>query len=159
MYSTCYPFIKDDLLINYFNGTLKLSNELMEDALLNLVGMLAKIQQKSPAEKRLDIVYILDFIHANKFENPLFKRRYTHLITQWVKNLPKDKLLGYFTILVQSLSGLTDHVLIYEHCRCLHELVKELDFWVKKGESGAKPSYAAVGSLFDTNSSMTEEED
>jgi hypothetical protein len=121
--------------------------------------MLAKIQQKSPADKRLDIVYILDFIHANKFDNPLFKRRYTHLITQWVKNLPKDKLLGYFTILVQSLSGLTDHVLIYEHCRCLHELVKELEFWVKKGESGAKPSYAAVGSLFDENSTITEEED
>ena len=41
----------------------------------------------------------------------------------------------------------------------MHELVKELEFWVKKGESGAKPSYAAVGSLFDDNSTITEEED
>jgi hypothetical protein len=39
----------------------------MEDALLNIVGMLAKIQQKSAADKRLDIVYILDFIYKNKF--------------------------------------------------------------------------------------------
>lgn len=51
LYQTCYPFIKDDLLINYFNGTLNLQNELMEDALLNIVGMLAKIQQKTTPDK------------------------------------------------------------------------------------------------------------
>jgi hypothetical protein len=51
-------------------------------------------------------------------------------------------------------------VLIYEHCRCIHELIKELDFWVKKGESGTKPSFA-TGSLFDNNnfSPDTEEEE
>ena len=53
----------------------------MEDALLNIVGMLAKIQQKSTPDKRLDIIFILDFIHKNKFHNPLFKRRYTHLLS------------------------------------------------------------------------------
>ena len=75
----------------------------MEDALLNIVGMLAKIQQKSAADKRLDIVYILDFIYKNKFQNPIFKRRYTHLLAQWAKNIPKTKLVDYFAILVQSL--------------------------------------------------------
>ena len=63
MYSTCYPFIKDELLVKYFDGTMKLSNELIEDALLNLVGILPKIQKKNLAEKCLDIVYILDFIY------------------------------------------------------------------------------------------------
>jgi len=60
---------------------------------------------------------------------------------------------------VQSLQETTDHVLIYEHCRCLHELIKEIDFWFKKGESGSRPSFAK-GPLFDHNSSpITEEEE
>jgi hypothetical protein len=60
---------------------------------------------------------------------------------------------------VQSLQDTTDHVLIYEHCRCLHELIKEIDFWVKKGESGTRPSFA-IGKLFDSATSpVTEEEE
>jgi hypothetical protein len=43
MYRTCYPFIKDDLLAQYFNGQLALQNDLTEDALLSIIGMLAKI--------------------------------------------------------------------------------------------------------------------
>jgi hypothetical protein len=49
--------------------------------LLSIIGMLAKIQQKLPSDKILDIVYVLTFIEKNKFPNPIFKRRYTHLLT------------------------------------------------------------------------------
>jgi len=44
MYGTCYSFIKDDLLTKYFDGSLPFANELTEDALMSIVGMLAKIQ-------------------------------------------------------------------------------------------------------------------
>jgi len=67
--------------------------------------------------------------------------------------------MDYFRILVQSLSELIDHVLIYEHCRCIHELIKEIDYWVKKSESGSRTSYAS-GSLFDhATTPISEEED
>jgi hypothetical protein len=68
--------------------------------------------------------------------------------------------MEYFKIMVISLQELTDHVLIYEHCRTIHEMIKEIDNWVKKSESGARPSYAH-GSLFDNPSSSpaSEEED
>jgi hypothetical protein len=118
------------LLTQYFNGQLVFQNELIEDALMNIVGMLSKVQTKVPADKKLDIVYVLDYIYQNKFSNPLFKRRYTHLLTLWVKIIPKQKLLDYFRILLQSLSGLTDNVLIYEHCRTIHEIIKEVDYWI-----------------------------
>lgn len=103
---------------------------------------------------------MLNFIHSTKFSNPIFKRRYTHLLTQWVKFIPKAKIMDLFAILVRSLSEITDHVLIYEHCRTIHELVKEIDYWVKKSESGSKPSFAH-GQLFDASSSspLCDEED
>lgn len=42
-YSTCFPFIQNNLLQSYFTGQLKLDNELQEDALLSIVCMLGKI--------------------------------------------------------------------------------------------------------------------
>lgn len=104
-------------------------------------------------------MYVLDYVKRNKFENPLFKRRYTHLLAQWVKLIPKSQLLEQFRVLVQSLQVVSDRVLIYEHCRCLHELVKELDFWLKKQASGTRASYAQ-GSFFEHGGSpISEEED
>jgi hypothetical protein len=50
--------------------------------------------------------------------------------------------MHYFRILVQSLQETTDYVLIYEHCRCIHELIKDIDHWVKKADSGPRTSYA-----------------
>jgi hypothetical protein len=67
--------------------------------------------------------------------------------------------MDYFRVLVVSLQEITDHVLIYEHCRCIHELIKEIEFWIKKEKSGNRASYAQ-GSLFDSgNSPITEEEE
>jgi hypothetical protein len=80
LYNTCYSFVKDELLAAYFNGQLVLQSEVVEDALMSIIGMLAKLQQKLPADKRLDIMYVLNFLKEKRFENPLFKRRYTHLL-------------------------------------------------------------------------------
>ena len=63
----------------------------VEDALLNLVGIVGKVQKdyKVSLEKRLDVCYVLQFIAQNKWSNPLFKRRYLMIITHWTKLLPK----------------------------------------------------------------------
>jgi hypothetical protein len=37
-------------------------------------------------------------------------------------------------------------------------MIKEIDLWIKKSESGEKPSYAG-GSLFDGNSHLNDEEE
>jgi len=62
MQSTCYPFVKDELLAQYFAGQLQLPSEVIEDALLSIIGMLAKLQQKLPADKRLDIMPVLSYL-------------------------------------------------------------------------------------------------
>lgn len=93
MQSTCYPFVKDELLAHYFAGQLQLPSEVIEDALLSIIGMLAKLQQKLPADKRLDIMPVLSYLKQHKFASPLFKRRYTHLLTMWIKIIPKTSLM------------------------------------------------------------------
>lgn len=55
-------------------------------------------------------------------------------MSQWVKLLPKSEFMKYFKIVVQSLHEVTDYVLIYEHCYCIHEMIKELEYWIKKAE-------------------------
>lgn len=44
----------------------------VEDALLNLVGIVGKVQKeyKVKLEKRLDVNYVLQFIKGNKWANP-----------------------------------------------------------------------------------------
>ena len=42
-YPTCFPFLQNTLLQEYFTGNLKLQNELQEDALFSIVCMLGKI--------------------------------------------------------------------------------------------------------------------
>lgn len=66
-------------------------NERIEDALLNLVGIVGKVQReyKVALDKRLDVCYVLKFIRSYKWDNPIFKRRYLLIITHWAKILPK----------------------------------------------------------------------
>lgn len=137
-YTSCYPYLVEEMLPSYFNGTVKISNELIEDSLLTITGMLGKIQKdiRTPVEKRLDITYVLSFIIQNKWQNILFKRRFTHILAQWIKLLPKAHFLNYFKFLITSLSEMTDYVIIYEHCHCIHEMIKEIDYWIKKAENG-----------------------
>ena len=59
-YSTCYPFVQE-ILNQYFTGQLKIQNVSIEDALLNLVGIIGKVQKefKTKSDKRLDVHYVL----------------------------------------------------------------------------------------------------
>ena len=115
-YDTTFPFIQNQLLQQYFTGHLTLANELQEDALLSIVGMLGKIHKdnKTPKEQQLDVCYVLDMIRSNKWDNILFQRRYIHIIIQWIKLIPKSKFMQYFDIVLDNLSKTEDFVLIYE---------------------------------------------
>ena len=61
----------------------------------------------------------------------LFQRRYIHILTQWVKLIPKSKFMHFFNLVLTNLQNTTDMVLIYEHCTCIHEMLKEIDYWLK----------------------------
>ncbi len=55
---------------------------------------------------------------------------------------------------------MTDYVIIYEHCHCIHEMIKELEYWIKKAENGENPSYYNLMSAIDMGkTSGSEEED
>jgi hypothetical protein len=64
--------------------------------------------------------------------------------------LPKSKFLDYFRFIMQSLAEVSDYVLIYEHCHCIHEMIKELDLWLKKAEPGqlGRLAYAQGAAIF-----------
>jgi hypothetical protein len=72
---------------------------------MSIVGMIGRIQKdlKVVAEKRLDITYVLDFIISKKWTSPLFRRRYTHILIQWTRLLPKQRYMDYFRMLIQNL--------------------------------------------------------
>jgi hypothetical protein len=42
-YSTCYTFLNEELIPQYFSGQLQLRDEFSEDALLSITGMLGKV--------------------------------------------------------------------------------------------------------------------
>lgn len=48
--------------------------------------------------------------------------------------------MDYFRLCIESLKELNDYVLIYEHCYCIHEMIKEINYWIKKSESGQTSS-------------------
>jgi hypothetical protein len=43
----------------------------------------------------MDISIVLDYILNNKWTNPLFKRRFTAIIMQWIRILNKAKIMEY----------------------------------------------------------------
>ena len=78
----------------------------VEDALLNLVGIIGKVQKefKTKADRRLDVHYVLRFIRQTKWNNPIFKRRFLLILTHWVKVLPKQHFLELFNSVLESLA-------------------------------------------------------
>jgi hypothetical protein len=122
--------------------------ERVEDALLNLVGIVGKVQKeyKVVQEKRLDVCYVLKFIRQCKWDNPIFKRRYLLIITHWAKILPKVYFYEIFQSVLLSLDEITEtklalnQVLIYEHCHCVHELLKEIYHWLQRADQLKKGS-------------------
>lgn len=67
--------------------------------------------------------------------------------------------MEYLRILVQSLKELTDYVLIYEHCHCIHELIKEVDNWAKKSDKDKFNGSAFAKGFMLNETSGNEEED
>lgn len=106
-YSTCFPFIQNNLLQSYFTGQMSFQRDLQEDALLSIVCMLGKIQKdnKTPKDQRYDVCYVLDMLKQNKWDNIIFQRRFVHILIQWVKLIPKDKFVGYFYFVLETLNG------------------------------------------------------
>ena len=54
---------------------------------------------------------------------------------QWVKLIPKAKFMTYFNIILENMHATTDFVLIYEQACCIHEMLKEIDYWLKLSNS------------------------
>ena len=54
---------------------------------------------------------------------------------QWVKLIPKAKFMTYFNIVLENLHATEDFVLIYEQACCIHEMLKEIDYWLKMSNS------------------------
>lgn len=61
--------MQEEILNQYFNGQIRPESVQVEDALLNLVGIIGKVQKeyKVKLEKRLDVNYVLQFIKNNKW--------------------------------------------------------------------------------------------
>ena len=122
-----------------------------EDALLNLVGIIGKVQREHRVkqEKLFEVARILQFIKENKWkegaeETPLFKRRFLLVLTHWVRIMPKVLFNEMFETICGSLGALgtvdqstgklsltsLETVLVYEHCHCIHEMLKEIRKWL-----------------------------
>jgi hypothetical protein len=43
--------------------------------------------------------------------------------------------MTYFNIVLENLHATTDFVLIYEQACCIHEMLKEIDYWLKMSNS------------------------
>jgi hypothetical protein len=74
-----------------------------------------------------------------------------HILIQWVKLIPKSKFVHYYYQVLDALTQTSDCVLIYEYATCIHEMLKEIDYWIKLSSSGAGGSpliapFSAAGS-------------
>jgi hypothetical protein len=117
------------------------------------VGIIGKVQReyKVKLEKRLDVNYVLQFIKHNKWanneESKIFRRRYLLIATHWTKLVPKPHFLDLFNSVLESLhqigqqSGTApvqlsslDQVLVMEHCHCIHEMLKEIHYWLQRDD-------------------------
>jgi hypothetical protein len=84
----------------------------VEDALLNLVGIVGKVQKeyKIKLEKRLDVNFVLQFIKNNKWaqadNSPIFRRRFLLILTHWVKIVPKPIFFELLNTVLESLTTL-----------------------------------------------------
>lgn len=93
-------------------------------------------------EKRLDVGFVLNFIRQQKWQNPVFKRRYLLIITHWARMLPKVHFYEILSSVVLSLREISieqaglplNQVLIYEHCHCIHVMTIEIGYWLNKAD-------------------------
>ena len=93
-----------------------------------------------------------------------------HILITWVKLIPKtnDKFLDYYETVLTNLAQSTDYVLIFEQAQCLYEMLKEIEYWLKRAAAGLNAGEfpTVSGSLrrgdlidFDQMASSVESED
>ena len=51
--------------------------------------------------------------------------------------------MNYFNIVLENLHQTTDFVLIYEQACCIHEMLKEIDYWLKMSSSSQPGAFTA----------------
>jgi len=55
--------------------------------------------------------------------------------------------MHYYEQILTNLAITTDYVLIYEHCSCIHEMLKEIDYWLKMSSSSQSSTNDSYGSI------------
>lgn len=67
------------------------------------------------------------------------------ILTHWSKLLDKTVFLDYFNSALESLSQIEagtkgtsvtalEKVLIMEHCHCIHQMLKEIHYWITRAD-------------------------
>ena len=77
----------------------------------------------------------------------MFQRRFMHILITWVKLIPKtnNKFLDYYETVLTNLAQSTDYVLIFEQAQCLYEMLKEIEYWLKRAAAGlSSPDFPSV---------------
>jgi hypothetical protein len=82
-------------------------------------------------------------IRQSKWDNILFQRRFVHILIQWVKLIPKNKFMHYYQLILEDLNNTNDMVLIYEYSTCIHEMLKEIDYWIKMSNSSGPGQFVS----------------
>jgi hypothetical protein len=53
--------------------------------------------------------------------------------------------MNYFNFVLENLYSTTDYVLIYEQACCIHEMLKEIDYWLKLSNSTQPGQFTGFG--------------
>ena len=51
--------------------------------------------------------------------------------------------MNYFNLVLENLYATTDFVLIYEQACCIHEMLKEIDYWLKMSNSASIQNFSS----------------
>ena len=108
-------------------------SDLIEDAVLNLAGLLPNIYRykRTPAEERLKIETILGYLEnkINNTDNKLFKRRYCLLLSTWSEEMQLPILLEYLAksgTLIFS-GGSSDVVIKFEAMNSVRDILRVIE--------------------------------
>jgi hypothetical protein len=58
--------------------------------------------------------------------------------------IPKEKFVHYFYVVLENINACTDQVLIYEYSTCIHEMLKEIDYWCRMSNNSKSHSSSSI---------------
>ena len=110
-YHIVYPFVQG-ILEQYLGGKIVPQDVKIEDALLNLAGIVGKVQRENKVkqEKLMDINFVFNYLKDSKWESPIFKRRFLLILSHWVRIMPKTIFFDWFQFLCLSLKDTGSNV-------------------------------------------------